>query len=766
MKKKTLKVTGMHCASCAINIQNQINKHEGVQHCEVNIGNEKAIIEYNPEVVSLEELNQQIVPLGYSFEIPSEESEHEAHHGMNHAAHMGVGQTRDQKLKELEDQKNKVFFVSPITAITFILMMWEIAAETFLWMPPLFLPHDIMQIIFLALATVILFWVGKSFLQEVLVFIRYKVANMYTLVGIGTLTAYLYSSFIVLFPQIRDSLNLPLETYFDVTIVVTGFIYLGKYLETRSKLLTGEAIEKLLGLQAKTALVERDGSQVEIPLEEVLVGDIVIVKPGGKIPVDGILIDGHSSVDESMLTGEAIPVEKKAGDTVIGSTINKQGSFRCKATKVGSDTVLAQIIHMVDEAQGSKAPVQGLADKVSAVFVPTVLVIALLSLIIWLVIGPLFMPFAQALSIALLSFTGVLVIACPCALGLATPTGIIVGTGKGAENGILIKNAESLEKLHSVTTLVTDKTGTITQGKPEVVSITSLDSTYTETDILQILSSLEHHSEHPLAEAIMQKASHSRIKALPVKNFSIIEGAGVTGVVKDTMFFAGNMYLAHTHKISIPLENLNNITSRGATPVVLFTGKQLIGIVGIADTIKHNAKETIQKLKDMGISVVMMTGDAQKTAEFIAKEAGIDTVIAEVLPQDKAAHIAKLQKDGTVVAMVGDGINDAPALAKADVGIAMATGTDVAIESASITILHGDISKVVQAITLSRFTMRAIKQNLFWAFVYNIVGIPLAAGLLYPFTGWLLNPAFAGLAMALSSVSVIGNSLRLKQVRL
>lgn len=489
--------------------------------------------------------------------------------------------------------------------------------------------------------------------------------------------------------------------------------------------------------------------------------DIVVVKPGGKVPVDGIIVEGNSSVDESMITGEPIPVEKNINDNVIGGTINKQGSFKFKATKIGAETMLSQIIKMVDSAQGSKAPIQGLADKISEVFVPAVLIIAVITLIAWLIIGSVFLPFNQALSLGILCFTGVLVIACPCALGLATPTAIIVATGKGAQNGILIKDAESLEKLYKVNVVVTDKTGTLTKGKPEVTDIKNI-SLDNENTLLQILTSLENKSEHPLAEAIINKANELDINILPVENFKIIEGKGLQGTINSTLYYAGNIALLKDLNIDFDIKVIDELTNIGKTPVFLSAQGKLLGIIGIADTIKENAKETVGKLNKLGIKVVMLTGDNQNTANYIAKQLGITEVIAEVLPQDKSKKIKELQQAGKIVAMVGDGINDAPALAQADVGIAMATGTDIAIESASITLLKGDFSKVLHAIRLSKFTLNAIKQNLFWAFAYNIIGIPLAAGLLYPFFGVLLNPIFAGLAMALSSISVVTNSLRLK----
>lgn len=784
IQKITIPVNGMHCASCASTIQKTIKKTKGVIDCEVNYGNEKTKIEFDSSKITLEELSKKIEPFGYSLQTSSTTStstEDNTHQmpdgtvmldqqythtkGMDHSAHLGVGQSKEYKLKELKRQKLKVQFVMPITIMVFILMMWEIAALSFSWFPRFFLPHQLFQTISLILATIILFWVGGEFLKEVTAFIKYRIANMYTLVGIGTLSSYIYSAIVVLFPEFKSLLNFPDMVYFDVVIVVIGFVYLGKYLETSSKLRTGEAIEKLLNLQAKTALVEIDGKEVEIPIDQVKVENIIIVKPGGKIPVDGIIIEGTSTIDESIITGESMPIDKGVNDKVIGGTINKQGAFKFKATGVGSKTLLSSIIRMVDEAQGSKAPIQGLADRISSIFVPTVLIIAVITLLVWLVVGSLFMPFSEAFSLGLLCFTGVLVIACPCALGLATPTAIIVGTGKGAENGILIKNAESLEKLHKVTTVVTDKTGTITKGEPEVTDILILNS-QNESEILIILASLEKNSEHPISKAIIKKANQLNLNLLKVAEFKIIEGKGLKGLLNNKQYFAGNLKLLKDLNLSIDESVINKYTLQGKTPVVLTTQTEILALIAVADTLKENAKETISALHKLGLKVVMLTGDNYNTAKYISNQVGIDEVIAEVLPNQKADRIKDLQAKGNIVAMLGDGINDAPALSQADVGIAMGTGTDVAIESAEITLLSGDISKVLKAIKLSKFTMRAIKQNLFWAFAYNLVGIPLAAGLFFPFFGILLNPIFAGLAMALSSISVITNSLRLKTIKI
>lgn len=588
---------------------------------------------------------------------------------------------------------------------------------------------------------------------------------MDSLVGIGTLTAYFYSSVLLLFPGVPALLNLPDGLYFDVTIVVIGFITLGKYLETRSKLQTGEAIEKLLNLQAKNATVLRSGKEIEIPISEVIVGDILIIKPGQKIPVDAVVTSGSTSIDESMITGESLPTDKNTGDMITGATMNTYGAIQAKAVKVGNETVLAQIIQMVREAQGSKAPIERLADTVSSVFVPVVLVVAVVTLLTWLLIAPILLPAAPSVSIGLMAFVGILVIACPCAMGLATPTAIIVGVGKAAQHGILIKNAESLEKFSSVTTIVLDKTGTLTKGKPEVTDVHAARG-QDKTTMLQILASLEQHSEHPLAHAITKKSVDEHITLLTVHNYKTLPGKGLTGTIGKTTYFAGNTKLAIDVQLKPDLTIIDKFASQGKTPILLMTDKEILGYVGIADTIKDEAKDMVIALHKMGLTVTMLTGDAQKTAQHIARQIGIDRIIAEVLPADKAQEIMKLQQEGLMVAMVGDGINDAPALAKADVGIAMGTGTDVAIESAGITLLGGNIAKLPQAVRLARKTMRVIKQNLFWAFSYNIILIPVAAGILYPFTGLLLNPGLAAFAMAASSISVVGNSLRLKRVNI
>jgi len=765
MKNNTFAVKGMHCASCASIIKKKLEKLNGISSCDVNFGTEQAAVSFDATKVSIDQMNEEIDKLGYSL-VNDNISNHAAHEGHDMTPVSTDAKIKEQKIQELAKLKRQVLLSIPMIATSVTVMILEIgAAPLGLWQK---LPEDVMEFFHHLLpvfATYMLFVVGIPYLSGIARFIKYRAANMDTLVGIGTVVAYLYSFLVSalegpLAPYINTELN-----YYDVVIVVIGFITLGKYLEARSKLKTGEAIEKLIGLQAKHALVVRDGKEIELPIEQVIVGDILVVKPGQKIPVDGVITLGTTSIDESMITGEPIPVDKGKGDTVIGATINKQGSLLIRAAKVGEDTMLSQIIQMVENAQGSKAPIERLADQVSAVFVPIVLAISLIVLALWLGIGPQFLPYAKAVSLGIVSFVGILVIACPCAMGLATPTAIIVGVGKAAEHGILVKNAESLEKFHAVNFVVMDKTGTITKGAPELTDI-SPTGQFSEQMMLQVLASLEYHSEHPLAQAVITKAKQKDIQLLPVDHFAAIEGKGLTGTIKNTAYYAGNIKLANDLHIPIQKNSLQTFASQGKTPVILMTKNEILGYVAIADTIKDEAKKTVSQLHKLGMQVAMLTGDTRIAAQYIADQVSIDQIIAEVLPADKANEISKLQKQGFRVAMVGDGINDAPALATADVGVAMATGTDVAIESAGITLLGGHISKLPQAIILARKTMTVIKQNLFWAFFYNIVGIPIAAGALYPFYGILLSPAIAGAAMAFSSVSVVTNSLRLKRIKL
>jgi Cu2+-exporting ATPase/Cu+-exporting ATPase len=745
--KTSLNVNGMHCASCASIIKKRVEKLDGVQSVVVNYATEKAQISFDPQHVTISQMNNEIGKLGYSL------SDTQI---TNSVSVMDDGKVN--KLKELNALKHKVQVAIPMAVISIAVMIWEIGAEPLnLWpkMPNVFMDffHHLLPIF----ATYSLFVIGLPYLKGVVRFAKHRVANMDTLVGIGTSVAFLYSFIVSAFESPLATFINTKQNYYDVVIVVIGFITLGKYLEMRSKLKTGEAIEKLVGLQAKKALILRDDHEIEVPIEQVRVNDIMIVKPGATIPLDGIIIEGSSSINESMITGESIPVDKKVGDMVIGATLNKQGSLRIKVTKIGSETMLSQIIKMVKDAQGSKAPIERIADQVSGIFVPVVLVLAVITFIVWLISG--------SVALAIVCFVGILVIACPCAMGLATPTAIIVGVGKAAQNGILIKNAESLEKCNAINFVVMDKTGTVTKGQPAVTDIQT-STTLSENNILQLLASLEAHSEHPLASAIVDRAKKQKIHLHKVADFVALEGKGLKGTIDKVEYYAGNLKLAKDLHLTTDEKIITSFSTEGKTPVVFMTKKEIIGYVAVADTIKEEAKAAVASLHSLGIMVAMLTGDNKKTAEHIAKQAGIDRVIAEVLPADKAHEIKKLQKEGYKVAMVGDGINDAPALATADVGIAMGTGTDVAIESAGITLLGGAISKLPQAIRLARSTMSIIKQNLFWAFFYNIIGIPVAAGVLYPGFHILLNPAIAGAAMGFSSVSVVLNSLRLKTIKI
>lgn len=752
MSTHIYKVKGMHCASCASIIERTVKKIEGVEDISVNNGTEKAKVSFDDAKTSHHAFNQKLQPLGYTLE---------SENVSEHAEHLGVHQSKQEKLKEVSEMRSGVFLALPLAGISILIMAWDILG-TYSVIPAMSETvseffHHLLPIF----ATFIFATIGKPYILGVYRFFRYGKANMDTLIGLGTLVAFLYSFIISAFDKVLAPYLNVAHTYYDVTIVVITFIALGKYLEAKSKIKTGDAIEKLLGLQAKTALVVRNGIETEVPIDQVVLGDIVVVKPGQKIPVDGVVVLGASFVDESMLTGEPIPVEKIKDAQVVAGTINTTGTFNFKATKIGSETLLAHIIKMVEEAQGSKAPIQALADKISSVFVPIVLVLAIIAFGAWLYFGISIFGFSKALGFALTSFVGILVIACPCALGLATPTAIIVGVGKGARNGILVRDAATLETLHKTNVVVVDKTGTITKGKPELTNIEN-KSNKTDDEIFAILATLENKSEHPIAHAIVNYAKEKNLGFKNIEHFEIIKGKGLKGVIGNAEYFAGNQKVLADLHILFDAKHLEEETRKGKTPVILADNQHILAIVYVADQIKPEAKETVQSLHKLGKKVVMLTGDNKNTGDYIANLVGIDEVIAEVMPEDKLKVVKELQEKGNIVAMAGDGVNDAPALAQADVGIAMGTGTDVAIDSAGITLLGGDISKLVKAVKLSKMTMTGIKQNLFWAFIYNIVGIPLAGGLFFPFFGWLLSPIFAGFAMAMSSVSVVSNSLRIK----
>lgn len=750
----TLDITGMHCASCAKIIEKNLSKVDGVVSVEANYGTESAKVTFDQSKTNLNSLSTVVAPLGYSLSLPAKSD-----------ALSPTDQKKQNKLREITEMRNKVLSILPLAVISIVLMTVDILAQLNVIKEMPYLWKEFFHHLLPIFATYALFVVGMPYLIGVYRFLRYGKANMDTLIGIGTMAAFIYSFVVTAFEEtLRPFLNVD-HTYYDVTIVVVAFITLGKYLEAKSKLKTGDAIEKLLNLQAKTALVITDGQEKEISVSDVKKGDIILIKPGAKIPVDGKIVSGQSYVDESMITGEPMPVQKEIGDTVVSGTMNTTGSFTFEATKVGSETVLSGIIKMVENAQGSKAPIQGLADKISGIFVPIVIALAFVALGAWLLIAPRYLGMPQAISYGLLSFVGILVIACPCALGLATPTAIVVGVGKGAKEGILIKDAATLQKLHEVTTIVMDKTGTITKGKPELISIAP-QSTLDKKEIISILASLESLSEHPIAHAVIAHAKENNINLSKVDSFEVIKGQGLKGKINGQEYFAGNSKLIKELELSFDEELISLETKEGKTPIILAQKDKVLAIIMVADIVKPEAKEAIKKLIDLGLNVVMLTGDNKNTAAYIGAHVGIHKVFSELSPEQKLIIIKELQAEGEIVAMVGDGVNDAPALALADVGIAMSTGTDVAIESAGITILHGNISKLSKAIKLSKMTMRGIKQNLFWAFFYNLIGIPLAGGAFYPLFGWLLNPVFAGMAMALSSVSVVGNSLRIKAKKL
>jgi Cu+-exporting ATPase len=626
---------------------------------------------------------------------------------------------------------------------------------------PLILQNFYIQLL---LSLPVQFWAGLAFYKAAIPAFKNRTANMDTLVAVGTTVAFSYSVFVTLFPQIPKSIGIEPMPYFDVSTIIIGLILLGRYFEARAKSHTSEAIKKLIGLSPKTARVIRQGKELDLPISEVILGDEIRVRPGEKIPVDGIILTGESSIDESMITGESMPVDKLKGDTVIGATMNKSGSFTYKATKVGSQTMLAQIIKLVQEAQGSKAPIQRIADLISSYFVPIVIMLAVLTFIVWYDFGP-----TPSLLFALLNMVAVLIIACPCAMGLATPTAIMVGTGKGAENGILIKDAGSLELAHKINAIVFDKTGTLTNGKPVVTDVIKLKTSNLKLpDILKLAASLEKGSEHSLAFAITSKAESDKLVLTKVEKFEVVAGHGIMGIINKERIIFGNRRFMTKEEIDMSgLEKeIEDLESKGKTVMILAINSKAAGLIAVADTVKESAKEGIGILNKMGIEVFMITGDNEKTANAIAKSIGITNVLAEVMPSQKEAEVRKIQSQGKIVAMVGDGINDAPALAAADIGIAMGTGTDVAIEAADITLINKDLRSVSSAIKLSKKTMRTIKLNLFWAFGYNIVLIPVAMGLLYPFFHIFLNPIFASMAMALSSISVVTNSLTLKRAKI
>ncbi len=761
--QSTLKIgiRGMHCGSCVSKIEKELKQKSGVISASVDLGTESAIIKYIPGLIQLDNLKKVIEKLGYeTYPIAGLKQEKETiEKEAKGKVEEPVDENQAAREKEYKTLMHKFIFAA-ILALPVIFFSYP----TVWGLPEQFqMGSPVLRYIWMAmgiLALPVMFWAGSQFYTGALAAFKNRSANMHTLIATGISAAWIYSMIATYFPQIFPVAGLA-DQFFDVIFVVVALVVLGMALEIRAKGKSSEAIKKLIGLQAKTARVLRDGNEIDLPIEEVVLDDLIIVRPGEKIPVDGILVDGSSSLDESMITGESIPVEKREGDEVIGATINKTGSFKFKATKVGKDTALAQIIQMVEQAQSSKAPIQKIVDKVSGYFVPAVIITAILSFVIWYVFGP-----APQLIYALIVFVTVLVIACPCALGLATPISLMVGVGKGAENGILIRSGEALETAQKLNTIILDKTGTITEGKPSLTDIITSNG-FKEDDVLILSASVEKSSEHPLAEAIVNGAKNKSLELFDAQNFNALPGHGVEANINGRKVLLGNLKMMK--KFSIELGNLEEKSTKladdGKTPMFIAIDNKAAGIIAVADTIKPDSKEAIALLKKMGLEVVMITGDNTRTANAIGKQVGIDRVLAEVLPEDKAFNVQKLQNEGKVVAMVGDGINDAPALAQADIGLAIGTGTDVAIEASDITLIKGSLKGVVLAIQLSKATMKNIKENLAGAFFYNGLGIPIAAGLLYPFFGILLSPLIAGAAMAFSSVTVVTNANRLRRFK-
>jgi Cu+-exporting ATPase len=745
VKKSIFPVGGMTCASCVARVEEALSSVPGVISANVNLASEKATVEYL-EGTAVADMRRAVKDAGYEL-------------GPEAQALEDVATAAQREIRVLRNR----FIVAAILASIIMALGFS---PSFVGQPYLLW----------ALATPVQFWAGLRFYRGAWGALKHRTSDMNTLIAVGTSVAYFYSMTAVIAPGLFTSGILKPNLYFDTSAAIIALILLGRLLEARARGQTSEAIKKLIGMQPKTALVIREGEQTEIPVEDVRVGDRILIRPGERVPVDGMVQQGYSSVDESMITGESMPVEKKVGDEVIGATINKTGSLEIEASKVGKDTTLAHIIRMVEEAQGSKAPIQRLADVIASYFVPAVIGAALVTFVIWYLIGP-----PPALTFAFLNLVAVLVIACPCALGLATPTAVMVGTGKGAEHGILIRNGEALERAHQINTVLLDKTGTLTRGEPVVTDVVAAPVSSPE-EILRLAASAEHSSEHPLGEAVVKAALEKKLELSPSSDFNAIPGQGVEALVEGKKLFLGNLKLMEEQ--GFPLNGLEKkaaeLLQEGKTVMFLGQDSQVEGIIALADTLKPGAKEAVQTLRRMGIEPAMLTGDNRRTAEAIAREAGINRVLAEVLPEHKAAEVKKLQEEGKVVAMVGDGINDAPALAQADIGIAIGTGTDVAIETGDITLISGDLMGVVTAISLSKRTMRTIRQNLFWAFAYNTALIPIAAGVLYVAFGktgvpsglhfilgdyGFLNPILAAAAMAASSITVVSNSLRLRRFK-
>ncbi|MBC8138205.1 MAG: copper-translocating P-type ATPase [Fibrella sp.] len=748
-------VTGMTCAACARRIERVLTRTTGVQTANVNFATNTATVHFEPSATGRDALIHAIEDAGYGVALPS------AAITMDNATASPEDALAGARVSEVRQLQRRFGVAAVLSLPTLVIAMSHGA------IPALNFPG--VNYLQLVLTAPVVLYSGSLFYKGAWAALRHRAADMNTLIALGTGTAFLYSAAATLFPSFftgatkhagMTGMGASPPVYFEAAGVIIALVLLGRLLEAQAKGQTGEAIRRLLNLQPKTARVVRGTQEVDIPLSDVVVGDMVRVRPGEKMAVDGVVVDGSSAVDEAMLTGESMPVEKKSGDAVFGATLNKTGSLIFRATKIGKDTALAQIVRLVQEAQGSKAPIARLADTISGVFTPVVLCIAVLTFVLWYLFG----AEESRLSMALMNFVSVLIIACPCALGLATPTAILVGTGKGAENGVLVKGGAALERAQALTMIVLDKTGTVTQGKPSLTDVIPFGD-LSETELLRIVATAERGSEHPLAEAIARGAKERDIILAVATDFAANAGLGITAIVEGKAVLFGNERMMRERKIVISdaaRETAMQLATEGKTPMFAAVGGAFAGIVAVADTVKSEAKSAIAALKAQGLEVILLTGDNRRTADAVARVVGIERVLAEVLPDAKAAEIARLQSEGRIVGMVGDGINDAPALARADVGIAIGTGTDVAIEASDITLLSGDLRGVVTAIALSKATLRTVKQNLFWAFVYNVIGIPLAAGVLYPFTGWLLSPIIASLAMSLSSVSVVSNSLRLR----
>lgn len=743
-QKVVLRVQGMTCSSCVNRVQTALNQVPGVIDATVNFATEKATVQYIPTLVAVKDLARATEAVGYKLLQVNE-------------THESVDEEKQTRVAEFKNLRNKLIAGLLLVVPIFILVHWNNLGLSKIYALS-GQANFILQLVFQA---PVQFWVGWQFYKGAWTAARHKNSDMNTLIAVGTSAAFLYSILATFFPGLFSAEGLAARVYYDTAGAIIVLILLGRLLEARAKGQTSEAIKKLIGLQAKTATVMVDGVQHEIPVEDVLIGDIVVVKPGEKIPVDGVIIEGHSAVDESMVTGESIPVEKTVGHEVVGATLNKTGAFKFKATKVGKDTMLAQIIKMVEEAQGSKPPIARLVDVIAGYFVPAVIGVATVTFVIWFFFGP-----APALTYAVLNFVAVMIIACPCALGLATPTSIMVGTGKGAEHGVLIRGGEALETAHKLNAIVLDKTGTITRGEPVVTDILTAEG-YQMEKILFLAASAERGSEHPLGEAIVNKAQGRDISLVDPSAFNAIPGHGIKATIAGKKLLLGNTRLMKENNIDLKdlAPKSDDLSSEGKTPMWVAVDGNTAGIIAVADTLKENSQTAVAALRHLGLQVIMITGDNKQTADAIARQTGVDRILADVLPEGKAKEVKNLQAEGNIVAMVGDGINDAPALAQADVGIAIGTGTDVAMESSDITLISGDLTGVVTAIALSKATIRNIKQNLFWAFAYNTILIPVAAGLLFPFFGILLNPIFAAAAMGLSSVTVVTNALRLRRFK-